>query len=322
MVIGEPQRAFYGNQYGLTFPVFAHYGVGLWVAEVGGAVDPDSEAHDLVMSVFGGMSKGEWTRIQNPSPSGHGITGDDGGPVPGRFDRRMATGWSTSVRIPIRPRPPSASACTDSRWTRRPRPSSSGSSRSTSPAKASMPSPKDSRAMASPRHPRMIPAATHTAKAWRGRRLRSRRSWATLATPIYQVWNRQRKDEVLIDVDDVALGHETRRRWNPQANWIRSAQPSHPANIDADTFAAARAIAAAPTRSKSRMPRATRRPYLLRGVLHCGLCQRKMQGDCRHQTAYYRCRYAAEYATANDIDHPRNVYLREVDVVSGLDQWL
>lgn len=27
VVIGEPQRAFYGNQYGLTFPVFAHYGV-------------------------------------------------------------------------------------------------------------------------------------------------------------------------------------------------------------------------------------------------------------------------------------------------------
>ncbi|WP_220377897.1 hypothetical protein [Streptomyces inhibens] len=28
-------------------------------AEVGGAIDPDNEAHDLIMSVFGGMSKGE-----------------------------------------------------------------------------------------------------------------------------------------------------------------------------------------------------------------------------------------------------------------------
>ena len=26
VVIGEPHRAFYGNQYGLTFPVFQHYG--------------------------------------------------------------------------------------------------------------------------------------------------------------------------------------------------------------------------------------------------------------------------------------------------------
>src|SRR5688572_314972 len=64
VVIGEPQRAFYGNQFGLTFPIFTHYGVGLWVPEVGGAVDPGSEAHDLVMSLYGGMSKGERMRIK------------------------------------------------------------------------------------------------------------------------------------------------------------------------------------------------------------------------------------------------------------------
>ncbi|MGW8380847.1 recombinase family protein [Streptomyces sp. ODS28] len=64
VVIGEPQRAFYGNQFGLTFPVFAHYGVQMWVPEVRGPIDPDSEAHDLVMSVFGGMSKGERNRIK------------------------------------------------------------------------------------------------------------------------------------------------------------------------------------------------------------------------------------------------------------------
>ena len=64
VVIGEPQRAFYGNQYSLVMPVFAHYGVQLWVPEVGGPIDPDSEAHDLIMSVFGGLSKGERNRIK------------------------------------------------------------------------------------------------------------------------------------------------------------------------------------------------------------------------------------------------------------------
>src|SRR4051794_20959285 len=44
VVIGEPQRAFYGNQFGLTFPVFTYYGVELWVPEVGGRIDPESEA--------------------------------------------------------------------------------------------------------------------------------------------------------------------------------------------------------------------------------------------------------------------------------------
>src|SRR3982074_531914 len=35
-----------------------------WVAEVGGPIAPDNEAHDLIMSVFGGVSKGERTRIR------------------------------------------------------------------------------------------------------------------------------------------------------------------------------------------------------------------------------------------------------------------
>jgi hypothetical protein len=53
VVIGEPQRAFYGNQFGMIFPVFVHYGVGLWVPGVGGAIDPGSDAHDLVMAPAG-----------------------------------------------------------------------------------------------------------------------------------------------------------------------------------------------------------------------------------------------------------------------------
>ena len=42
VVIGEPSRAFYGSQFALTFPLFTHYRVGLWVPEVGGAIDPGS----------------------------------------------------------------------------------------------------------------------------------------------------------------------------------------------------------------------------------------------------------------------------------------
>jgi DNA invertase Pin-like site-specific DNA recombinase len=64
VVIGEPHRAFYGNQFGLTLPLFVHFGVQLWVPEIGGPIDPTNEAHELVMSVFGGMSKGERNRIK------------------------------------------------------------------------------------------------------------------------------------------------------------------------------------------------------------------------------------------------------------------
>jgi DNA invertase Pin-like site-specific DNA recombinase len=65
LVIAEPQRAFAGNQFGLVYPVLVHYGIGLWVPEVGGRVDPDSEAHDLLMSLFGGLAKAERNRIRH-----------------------------------------------------------------------------------------------------------------------------------------------------------------------------------------------------------------------------------------------------------------
>jgi hypothetical protein len=47
-----------------------------------------------------------------------------------------------------------------------------------------------------------------------------------------------------------------------------------------------------------------------------------MQGQRSNGEAYYRCRYAQEYALANKIDHPRNVYLRERDLLTPLDDAL
>jgi hypothetical protein len=41
------------------------------------------------------------------------------------------------------------------------------------------------------------------------------------------VWNRQRKDEVLLDVEDVALGCTTKMRWNDTEQWIWSEEIVH-----------------------------------------------------------------------------------------------
>ena len=65
IVVGEPQRAFgSAGQVQNILPQLAHWGVQLWVPEVGGPVDPDSEAHDLLMSLFGGLSKAERNRLR------------------------------------------------------------------------------------------------------------------------------------------------------------------------------------------------------------------------------------------------------------------
>jgi hypothetical protein len=149
---------------------------------------------------------------------------------------------------------------------------------------------------------------------------------AILRNPRYtgrQGWNRQRRDEGLIDVDDVALGHETKQRWNPEGEWIWSADTVHEPLISPEVFEAAQLHArAGKQRAVDRKPRATGRTYALRRLIVCGLCGRRMQGSWIAGRARYRCRYPNEYGLANQIQHPRNIYVREDAILPRLDAWL
>ncbi|MET7966280.1 zinc ribbon domain-containing protein [Micromonospora sp. NPDC005305] len=57
-------------------------------------------------------------------------------------------------------------------------------------------------------------------------------------------------------------------------------------------------------------------------MIYCAPCDRRMQGQYNHGDAYYRCRFPQEYALANQVPHPRNVYLREDARTGPLDTWL
>lgn len=138
-----------------------------------------------------------------------------------------------------------------------------------------------------------------------------------------QVWSKQRKDDVLIDVEDVALGHATKMRWNERDRWVFSTEIVHEPLIDTDTFEQAQQIMAGQGRTRTtRERRRVRRPYVLRGLVHCGVCERRMQGQWTRDQPYYRCRFPNEYGLANKIEHPRNVYLAEKDVLPPIDDWL
>jgi site-specific DNA recombinase len=140
-----------------------------------------------------------------------------------------------------------------------------------------------------------------------------------------QVWNKQRKDEILLDVADVAAGYETRMRWNETGSWVWSDTIAHEPLIPADDFQAARAIMADAGRARRGSREAHQRvmrPYVLRGRLYCGYCGRRMQGQYSNRAPYYRCRYPKEYALASHVTHPGNVYLREADVLPAIDRWL
>jgi hypothetical protein len=90
--------------------------------------------------------------------------------------------------------------------------------------------------MASRPHQRMTRTATNIGVAWRGQRVRPERSWAIRATPATRYGTSNVKQESLIDVEDVALGHRTALAWNPRVEWIFSDQQVHPALVSREIF--------------------------------------------------------------------------------------
>jgi hypothetical protein len=64
IVIGEYERAFYGNQYASMAPPLERYGIQLWMPEVGGRVDWHAEDHEETMLALGLSSKREITRTR------------------------------------------------------------------------------------------------------------------------------------------------------------------------------------------------------------------------------------------------------------------
>ncbi|MDH6464156.1 DNA invertase Pin-like site-specific DNA recombinase [Micromonospora sp. A200] len=292
VVVGEPHRAFYGNQFGLTVPLFAHYGVELWVPEIGGPIDPENEAHELVMSVFGGMRKGERNRIKLRVRTAmaaqtllkgrylggrppYGYTLRDLGPHPNpakAADGKRLHGLTPDDQTaPVVRRIFDEFLAGDGLFT-----IAEGLTANHVPC----PSAHD-RA----RNPH------RSGIAWSKSAVR-----VILTNPRYtgrQVWNKQRTDEVLLDVDDVAMGHTGVMRWNPRDKWVVSKDITHPPLIDDATFEEAQALLSR-RRQKTdgeRTRKRTRNPYVFRGLIYCAACKRRMQGQYNHGDAYYRCRF-------------------------------
>jgi site-specific DNA recombinase len=138
----------------------------------------------------------------------------------------------------------------------------------------------------------------------------------------YQIWNKQRKQESLINVEDVALGHRTTLAWNPREEWIVSDQQVHPALVSREIFQEVQLRLESRGPSSTGRTLQTRHHYALKGLMVCAACGRRMQGNWNHGQAHYRCRFPNEYAVGNKIDHPLTVYVREAAVLNPLDTWL
>ncbi len=321
VVIGEPQRAFYGNQFGLTFPVFVHYDVTLWVPEVGGPIDPGSDAHDLVMSLYGGMSKGERNRIKT------------------RVRAAMASQAAIEGRF-LGGRPPYGYRLGDAGAHPNPSKAAFGQRLQVlEPDSETAGNVKRifeefvagsglySIAEGLTRDGILSPSGYDRSR--NRHRASSQGVWSKIAVrsilqnPRYtgfQVWNRQQRHEELLDVDDVALGHQSKMRWNDRSDWIWSENPTHEALVTLEQFTEAQAVFTGAKRAKVRRER-TKHTYLLSGHVQCAKCGRRMQGSWNHKRAYYRCKFPAEYAIATD-KHPKTIYVREDALTPAIDGWL
>jgi site-specific DNA recombinase len=281
VVVGEPQRMFYDNQYALIFPLFTHFGVPLWVPEIGGPVDPDSEAHNLIMSMYAGMSKAERHRIQV------------------RVRAAMASQTEAEGRF-LGGRPPYGYLLADNGPHPRPDLAALGvrlHRLDLDPAAAPVVrrifdmrlSGMGARRIAATLNGEGVPCpSAHDP----GRnRHRFGAGWtvgtvlAILRNPRYtgrQVWNKQSKAEILLDTSNVGLGTRTVQRHNAREKWVHSQRESHPPIVNDEEFQRAQPILAS-----GRPPR----EYLLRGVLGCSICGRTMEGAWNNGRANYRCRH-------------------------------
>ena len=112
-------------------------------------------------------------------------------------------------------------------------------------------------------------------------------------------------------------------RWNPEGSLVWSSEPVHEALVTRDMFDAVKARMAKRASGKGgRAAPRTNRSYSLRHRVRCGVCGRYMQGAMSGGHTYYRCKFAAAYAHATSLGHPRSVNLREDHLLPKLDSWL
>jgi site-specific DNA recombinase len=324
IVVGEPARAFYGNQFSLTFSVIDHYGVELWVPEVGGRVDPGSEAHEMLMSVFGGMSKGERTRIKMRVQAAM----SDMAEREGRFlGGRPPYGYRLANLGP-HPNPEKAAAGIQLHQLE-PDPV-------TAPVVGRIFTMYLAGAGFRTIAHRLAEEGVPSPSAYDRQRNahRSGRGWAFTAVRSIleneryigrQVWGRQPRHESLLDPSSPQDGQITTQRWADPDTWLRSHEIVHEPLVDELTFRKVQALIAKRGRDEHRSERSPKgtSPYALAGRVICALCGRKMSG---HKASGgrlgYRCRIRAHYALPPSDPHPPTVWVTEKALRIATFDWL
>jgi hypothetical protein len=95
--------------------------------------------------------------------------------------------------------------------------------------------------------------------------------------------------------------------------WVISRRPAHPALVSEADFIAAQDA----TAPRGPAGPATR-SYLLAGLLACGQCGRRPESSWSNGRPAYRCRHGYASAASPDPARPKNVYVREDQILPHL----
>ena len=323
IVVGEPQRAFgSAGQVQNILPQLAHWGVQLWVPEVGGPVDPDSEAHDLLMSLFGGLSKAERNRLRvrvrtamkAMAPEGRFLGGRP--PYGYRLDRtgvahpnpEKARQGIELTNLVVHPE---TAKVVEQIYSWR----VEGIGFRTIAARLTeqgVPCPSAADRERNPhRHGR----------AWSVGAVR-----AIVINPKYKgqgTYGRYRKVERLYDVNEPAAGNVTRMTPAPTSEVIET-DGTVPPIVSEPLWRRAQPDRS-PVTPGPRPDRSQATRYALRGLLICAQCGRRMQGHSvkrrsNAQRLGYQCTYRGDYP--GDENHPRSLFVAEDRLLPAIDGWL
>lgn len=327
IVCGELARAFGSPEQTGVLSQLDHFGVGFWTPELSGPHDIDSEAHDLLVSAFCGMSRGERRRVQvrvkaamteqardgsrwmgGRPPFGYALA--DAGPHPNPSKAR------SGQRLHRLALDPDAAPTVERIYRMYVDEQLGARTIAQRLTDEGVPSP-------SAHDPERNPHRQHTGGAW------SRGAVAAiLQNPVYvgrMTWGRTRGHEKLIDPNTVDLGRQKKSRKLDPSEWIFAAEQTHDPIVSPELFAKAQEERShGRSRRTDRRP-ATKRTYLLRGRIWCSSCGRRMQSDTCDGRARYRCRLTTgEYARNDELDrtHPKSAAVSEARLTGAIDSHL
>lgn len=304
VVVGEYERAFYGDQFREVVAHLNALGVQVWLPEAGGPVDLDSPVLEALMVLLGAQAQREVVRARyrvkaamaaqvrsqgrflgGRPPYGYRLA--DGGPHP----NVVHAGWGRRVHV-LEPDPETAPWV---RWM--------FAERARGRSVASLARELNERGVPCPSDADQARNRHRVGERWIARTV-----GGILENPRYtgrQVWNRQTTQ------GHGAGGRASGRgsgpvRSNSVNDWEVSERLAHAPLVDEATFIAVQRVRAArPTKTGET------RQYVLAGLVSCGECGRRMDAHWVHGRAGYRCRHGYTTATPRTDQAPRNVYVRE-----------